>query len=111
MNARKKPVPRNKRSSSHTKPPVAVPVAVVRETQKRKTKRTKTVRDSFNMPEHDYALIALLKKRALASALEVKKSELLRAGLNLLSRLAEKDFLAAIASVDPVKTGRPQKKK
>jgi hypothetical protein len=72
--------------------------------------KVKTIRDSFNMPFEDYALIGELKKRALAAAREVKKSELLRAGLRLLAKAQDEVFKAAIAAVPAVKTGRPGKK-
>jgi len=73
-------------------------------------KAVKTVRDSFNMPDADYALIGLLKKRALAGAREVKKSELLRAGLHTLQALGDEAFLSTLAAIPSVKTGRPRKK-
>lgn len=76
-----------------------------------KAKKSKTMRDSFNMPEFDYDLIGVLKKRALAAATEVKKSELLRAGLKVLAAMTDKDFVAAVKAVEVVKTGRPGKKK
>jgi len=49
--------------------------------------KIKTVRDTFSMPETDYALIAMLKKSAQAEGLKVKKNELLRVGLLMLSQL------------------------
>ncbi|MBL8519671.1 MAG: hypothetical protein JNK75_03280 [Betaproteobacteria bacterium] len=134
MNTRKKPTPaatvrktttRRKRAAPKTAAkPKAAPATpakvraaataaakVAKPAKEEKGKKSKTVRDSFNMPEHDYALIGVLKKRAQTATLEIKKSELLRAGLKILSRLPEADFLAALAAVDPVKTGRPKKKK
>lgn len=73
-------------------------------------KKEKTVRDSFNMPAADYALIGQMKVRALAGSREVKKSELLRAGLRLLAALNDEAFKSALAAVPTVKTGRPGKK-
>jgi hypothetical protein len=73
-------------------------------------RKIKTIRDSFNMPAEDYALIAELKERALATARAVKKSELLRAGIRVLSRLSDEAFSAALSAVPAVKTGRPGKK-
>jgi hypothetical protein len=69
----------------------------------------KPVRDSFTMPEADFALIATLKARALAGARETKKSELLRAGLHALAALDSARLLAALESLEPVKIGRPKK--
>lgn len=71
--------------------------------------RRKPVRDSFTMPEADFALIATLKARALAARREVKKSELLRAGLHALAMLTTPELVAAIAQLEPVKLGRPKK--
>ena len=53
---------------------------------KTKEKKVKVVRDSFSMPQDDYALISELKKKMVESGLKVKKSELLRAGLRLLDK-------------------------
>jgi hypothetical protein len=75
----------------------------------KKEKKFKVVRDSFTMPRSDYSKIAELKKRALKAGLIVKKSELLRAGLHVLSQLAEETLLQEIANLENVKTGRPAK--
>jgi hypothetical protein len=69
----------------------------------------KPVRDSFTMPEADFALIATLKARALAKRRETKKSELLRAGLHALAALDAAGLIAALSQLDPVKIGRPKK--
>jgi hypothetical protein len=70
-------------------------------------RRVKVVRDSFTMPAADYERIGALKKRSLALGQEKKKSEVLRAGLRALEALADGDFVRLMASVEPVKTGRP----
>ena len=67
------------------------------------------VRDGFTMPGADFALIAQLKARALAGRREVKKSELLRAGLHALVQLDDAAFLAVLAGLAPVKVGRRKK--
>lgn len=67
------------------------------------------VRDGFTMPEADFALIAVLKKRALGARREAKKSELLRAGLQALAALDAKALVAALDRLAPVKIGRPRK--
>ncbi len=71
--------------------------------------KPKLVRDSFTLPADDYALFATLKKRALAGKTEVKKSELVRAGLAMLARADDAEFMKAIGLVDRIKTGRPKK--
>jgi hypothetical protein len=71
--------------------------------------KEKVVRDSFTMPKSDYAKIAELKQRCLDAGLSVKKSELLRAGLNLLAVSPAKRLIAAVQELEAVKTGRPAK--
>jgi hypothetical protein len=71
--------------------------------------REALVRDSFTMPASDFALIALLKQRALSAQRGAKKSELLRAGLRALAALDAKALVAALDKLAPVKTGRPKK--
>ena len=89
-------------------PPPAKPV---KESKAKKIvpKKPKLVRDSFTFPENDYALLAELKQRALKAGHEIKKSELLRAGLAALAAMAEQDLVAALAGVERIKTGRPAK--
>lgn len=73
-------------------------------------KKVKLVRDSFSFPEHEHALLAAVKKRAQALGQEFKKSEILRAGMQHLSEMADHVLLAALSRVERVKTGRPAKK-
>jgi hypothetical protein len=75
----------------------------------KRAKKEKVVRDSFTMPKADYELIATLKQKCLQAGVSVKKSELLRAGLQLLESSSEKRLVAAIAALEAVKTGRPAK--
>jgi hypothetical protein len=72
-----------------------------------KAKKTKLVRDSFAMPEAEYARIGELKKR-LGGAF--KKSELLRAGVLVLVALNDVELKAVMGRVERIKTGRPPKK-
>jgi len=72
-------------------------------------KKVKVVRDSFSMPQEDYALIAQLKERALASGMPVKKSALLRAGLQLLNKSSALQLKRVLSGLTPIKTGRPKK--
>ena len=59
--------------------------------------KDKLVRDSFTMPRADYALIAQVKERALALRRPTKKSELLRAGLQVLAALGDEALLLGLA--------------
>ncbi|MDG5974003.1 hypothetical protein H010_01980 [Hydrogenophaga taeniospiralis CCUG 15921] len=74
---------------------------------KNSTKNQKLVRDSFTIPKAEYAIIDLLKTRAIALGTSVKKSELLRAGLTMLKGLNDGAFKSALAAVPTLKTGRP----
>jgi hypothetical protein len=72
-----------------------------------KARKAKLVRDSFTMPDLEYALIAALKKRCLNAGLSAKKSEILRAAVANLARLSDASVLAAVRRLDVIKTGRP----
>jgi len=80
-------------------------------TDKKKAKhdKVKVVRDSFTIPKTEYTQIAALKKRALSLGLDTKKSELIRAGLALLSAASDPALRKALDRVPTLKTGRPGK--
>lgn len=78
-------------------------------TKKQAPKKPKLVRDSFTIPETDYALFATLKQRALAAGVDVKKSEILRAAVVALAELDDAELVTAIGLVERIKTGRPKK--
>jgi hypothetical protein len=102
-----------------TKPPApprvqaaATPVPAPDKAGKKAVKarpRPVLVRDSFTMPEADFALIDALKAKALGVRRAAKKSELLRAGLQVLSGLDAKSLVLALDRLETVKTGRPKK--
>ena len=97
------------KSSAAAKAPKATKAAKEVKAGKPPKLHRKPVRDSFTMPEADFALIATLKARALAGKRETKKSELLRAGLHALAALGAGELVAALGQLDPVKVGRPKK--
>ena len=74
-----------------------------------KEKKLKVVRDSYTIPKAEYAQLGELKKRALALGLSAKKSEVLRAGLMLLSQQSDTQLKASLSKVPAIKTGRPAK--
>jgi hypothetical protein len=74
-----------------------------------KDKKVKVVRDSFTLPKTELLQIDAMKKRAMALGVEVKKSELIRAGLQALVGMADAAFKKAMAMVPTIKTGRPAK--
>jgi len=72
--------------------------------------RAKLVRDSFTMPQADFALIHSLKERALDLRRPTKKGELLRAGLHSLQKLSDAQFRIVLDLLPKLKAGRPRKK-
>lgn len=74
-----------------------------------KARKPKLVRDSFSMPKSEYAVLQALKDRAAKAGRPARKSELLRAGIQVLAGLQDAAFLGAMGAVPTLKTGRPAK--
>lgn len=94
------------------KPPAKAPVVKKQAAEAAKPvkdKKVKVVRDSFTIPKTELLQIADMKKRALGLGVEIKKSELIRAGLQALLGLTDVSFKKALSSVPTIKTGRPAK--
>lgn len=100
-------------ASSPVKPSQAadkkLSVAPTKAAKAAKEKKVKVVRDSFTLPKTELMQINEMKKRAMALGVEVKKSELIRAGLLAMSGMADAAFKKAMAQVPTIKTGRPAK--
>lgn len=78
---------------------------------KPRVKKQKLVRDSFTMPEQEYAALGEMKKACLRDGVDVKKSELLRIAVSLLRKMDVPQLQQALAELTPVKAGRPSKQK
>jgi flagellar basal body-associated protein FliL len=76
--------------------------------KKKKQDKAKVIRDSFSFPVQDHHKITELKKICLAAGVHVKKGEILRAGLNLLTDLNLAELLLEVEKIERVKTGRPK---
>lgn len=99
-----------KASPTATAPAVSTAaVTAAPEAPELKLKKVPMVRDSFTMPQAEYALIADLKARCLQGGRHAKKSELLRAGLQLLAQQDAVVLAKTLASLPPIKVGRPGK--
>ncbi len=61
------------------------------------------------MPQADFDLIDVLKHRALDFKRPTKKSELLRAGLQVLAALPQPKLKQCLDQLVELKTGRPSK--
>jgi hypothetical protein len=77
--------------------------------KKVKDKKVKMVRDSISIPKTEFQVLSEMKARAGKLGVEVKKTELIRAGIKVLAALADTAFVAAIRAVPNIKTGRPAK--
>lgn len=76
-----------------------------------KAKKPKLVRDSFTMPETEYAVLSSVKKQCIKAGFDVKKSELLRVGVALIKSLSQANLKKALAALPPLKVGRPKAEK
>jgi hypothetical protein len=88
------------------------PAPTLRPQNEEKPTKIKLVRDSFTIPENEYAAIGEIKKACLALGVDVKRTEVIRAGLLVLqqmSALAIADYITK--QLPKPKTGRPKKAK
>jgi hypothetical protein len=99
--------PTSKTSIKPVKPAVSAPAAP--NAKPTKEKKVKVVRDSFTIPKSEFTQIADMKKRALALGVDIKKSELIRAGLQVICAMSDASFKKALSAVPALKTGRPSK--
>lgn len=99
--AKKAPVARKLAPQSAAKPG--------KKKDKVKDAKIKIVRDSFTMPEADFALIDHIKLRAIEWRQPVKKSEVLRAALQALNALPDARVKALLSGLADIKKGRPRK--
>ncbi len=70
---------------------------------------SRVIRDSFTMPEADYGLVEPLKKRCMKAGIGVNKSELLRAGLQALTRMSDRELAQHVGRLVRIKPGRRPK--
>ncbi len=89
--------------------PAARKANAVQGLKKDKPEKIKMVRDSFSLPEADYAKLIELKKKCIAAGVHVKKSELMRLGLMQLSKLGNAALLASAKRIASVKKNKPEK--
>jgi len=89
----------------------AIPVVESGQKQSKgkKEHKKKVVRDSFTMPQNEYHKIAEIKAICMKSKMHVKKSEILRAGLKVLTTFSAARLKLELNSLEKIKTGRPKK--
>ena len=88
--------------------PAVEPKAAEAAAKPAKAHKPKLVRDSFTIPKDEYQVLESLKARGLGLGQHVRKSELLRAGIQALAAMSDRAFLKAIGGVPTLKTGRPK---
>lgn len=66
------------------------------------------IRDTFTLPENDYELINICRAKLLDNKISATKSEVIRAGLIMLSKIPEVELIKSYNAVDKIKTGRPK---
>ena len=98
-----KPVARKAAAPKAPPKPAPAPATVLP-----KERKAKLVRDSFTMPEQEYAVLGQVKKACIKAGFEIKKSELLRIGVALISQLDLATLQQVLASLPQLKTGRPK---
>lgn len=69
-------------------------------------KSDKMVRDTFKMPRREYALIDEVKKRCRALGVDVKKSDVLRAGLVAMAELSDERLGEMLRPLSAARAGR-----
>ncbi len=89
----------------------AKPAARKTEDKSNKHKHARLIRDSFTIPEDEYALLAETKMACIDAGFEIKKSEVIRIGIALAYELSTSRLKKAQQALQPVKTGRPKKHK
>ena len=68
----------------------------------------KVVREAFTIPANEHAQVEAMQKFMLQNAVAVSKSEVMRAGLLLLSQADDATRIAVFEGLERVKTGRPK---
>jgi hypothetical protein len=88
--------------------PAPMSTAPAAEAPKERARKPKLVRDSFTMPEQEYAVLGQVKKACIKAGFEIKKSELLRIGVALISQMDLATLQNVLAGLPQLKTGRPK---
>jgi acetylornithine/succinyldiaminopimelate/putrescine aminotransferase len=106
--AKKTPAPKSKVAKPAVARKTVKKAAQPKKVEKKQAKQN-VVRDSFTMPEDEYRVLSEIKKKCLAGGIDVKKSELLRAGLQSLAGMTQAALKKQLSKLAEIKTGRPAK--
>ena len=106
--AAKKPATRAKKVTSKAAA-VAKKTGAAKPIKKDKPEKIKMVRDSFSLPEGDYAKLIEMKKKCIAAGVHVKKSELMCLGLLQLAKLGNASLITSAKRIATVKKNKTSK--
>lgn len=89
------------------KPTASEPaVKLVEKTVSAKDPQMEIIRDTFTLPKMDHDLIDLLSDRCLDERLRTTRAEILRAALNSLVKLSNKEIADAVRALPKTKVGK-----
>ncbi|NOT83328.1 MAG: hypothetical protein HOP02_00810 [Methylococcaceae bacterium] len=74
--------------------------------KKSKNTKTKVIKDSFPFPKQEYGVLSELKQACIAAGVPVKRGEILRVGLSLLSQLDFSEIKRLVQQVEKIQPGR-----
>jgi hypothetical protein len=68
-------------------------------------------RRTFTIPTSDLELLQQIRKRYLKAGEDVNKSEIVRAGIHVLSKMSDQDLIKNISSIPKYTVGRQKVRK
>ncbi len=77
---------------------------------KERDKKPRLIRDSFTIPADEYQILIDAKKRLVRSGLEVRKTEIVRAGLAWVGQASLTELKKGLNALRKLKSGRPKRK-
>lgn len=73
-------------------------------------KKDYVIRDTFTLPQSDYDLIEKCRNKFLENKISITKSEIIRIGIILVSKLPNSDIDNVYQLIEKIKTGRPKQR-
>lgn len=73
-------------------------------------KKDHVIRDTFTLPKSDYDLIKKCKDKFLENKISITKSEIVRIGISLVSKLPNSEIHNVYKLMEKIKTGRPKQR-
>lgn len=73
-------------------------------------KKDNVIRDTFTLPKSDYDLIEQCRNKFLENKISITKSEIIRIGVILVSKLPDSDIADVYKLIEKIKTGRPKQR-